>query len=280
MSQQTVNQINMLRNQGFDDSQIILTLQEQGLPPREINDSLAQSKIKAAVSDYPQPPSPYNNDGQYPQSQNLENSGEEYGSMYQMQPSIIDQQHAPGQPQETLPPQNPQDYSQQYPQEQSPQYPPQSQYSQENNQSPDYSQNYPYPQENQQESYYGLNTETMSEIVEQLIQEKLIITNNAVAVLAEFKVLIEGKVDKIDQRLERIEKIIDQLQTSIIRKSSESSQDVEDIKTEMKMMQQGFSKMVNPLTDRSREMENHHKSKKSSSPHKISKAKKHKKISK
>ena len=75
--------------------------------------------------------------------------------------------------------------------------------------------------------------------------------------LIEFKTLIGAKVDRIDERLNRIESIIDQLQTMLMRKATEQEQNIEDIKTEMIGMQKGFGKIINPLVDKSRETEIH-----------------------
>lgn len=248
MSQDTINKINALKSQGLNEIQVIQTLQEQGLTPREINDSLAQSKIKDAIND------PYAQQylgGQ--EGQENSQSYEQYGEMEGMQPSVTDTQYLN---QNQYPPQTEQQYqegSQGYDQGYEQQYYP------ENYQSQGYPQQ---PGEQGGEAYYGLNTETMSEIAEQLIQEKLATINSAITSLAEFKILVEGKVDKIDSRLERIEKIIDSLQTSLIRRSTESSQDLEDIKTEMKMMQTSFGKVINPMVDNLRESnKSHHKTK-------------------
>jgi len=282
---ETIIKINDLKNRGYTDPQIIKTLEEEGLPPREINDSLAQSRIKAAISE------PNFQDPNYSQEANYQDYSQDPNQNY---PGSIQQPmiNSPNFQDNNQIPQAPQpgqeDYNQNYNQEQQnytdySQQSSQEQYGEYPQTGGDYSNYAGYqgtPDQTQGESYYGLNTETMSEIAEQIIQEKMASINAAISALAEFKILLEGKVDKMDQRLERIEKIIDSLQTSLIRKSSESSQDVEDIKTEMKLMQNSFSKMLNPLTDKARSEEKHHKHKsRKSKPHtsKSAKVKKHKK---
>ena len=47
----TIDKVKEMMQQGYDDPKIATTLQEQGISPREINDALAQSRIKAAVSE-------------------------------------------------------------------------------------------------------------------------------------------------------------------------------------------------------------------------------------
>ena len=45
-----LDRIKQMQQQGINESQIITQLQEEGVPPREINDALAQSKVKQAVA--------------------------------------------------------------------------------------------------------------------------------------------------------------------------------------------------------------------------------------
>jgi len=88
-----------------------------------------------------------------------------------------------------------------------------------------------------------------------LISEKLSKTSTDVRTLGEAKALVESKVEKIDQRLQRIELIIDQLQNSIMRRTIEQGQNIEDIKSELQHTQASFSKVLNPLVDNVREIE-------------------------
>ena len=235
--------INSLRQKGYNDSNIINLLQDQGVSPKEINEAMAQSKIKEAVSE------------------NFSEKNDEMTS--DMQPSIISQK---------------QNQQEQYEQYQTPYpeipipSPSQAQntsqqlvpsYSQE---SPGYQEGYAYPQENyaeyggqetgyEQYPQYIPDTSTITEIASQLISEKFAKTERALTDLAEFKSILNSKVEKVDERLKKIELIIDQLQMSLIRKSTAQEQNVEDIKSELKLMQNSFGKIINPLTDRAREVE-------------------------
>jgi len=213
--------INSLRQKGYNDSNIINLLQDQGVSPKEINEAMAQSKIKEAVSE------------------NFSEKNDEMTS--DMQPSIISQK---------------QNQQEQYEQYQTPYpeipipSPSQAQntsqqlvpsYSQE---SPGYQEGYAYPQENYAE--YG-GQETGYEQYPQYIPDTSTITEIASQLISE--------IEKVDERLKKIELIIDQLQMSLIRKSTAQEQNVEDIKSELKLMQNSFGKIINPLTDRAREVE-------------------------
>lgn len=138
------------------------------------------------------------------------------------------------------------DYNQDYSQEYNPEYPPEEGYGDETGE-------YGYSPEDQG---YGINTETISEIANQLIEEKFMRANTEIKSLTETKIIIESKVNKIDERLQKIEAIIDQLQGSLIRKSLEQTQNLQDIKNEMQGIQSGFSKVLNPMIDNIRESYN------------------------
>jgi hypothetical protein len=223
-----LDQVKKMKQGGYGDGQIVQMLQDQGVSPREINDAISQSKIKEAIS------------GNEEISNNQEMEG--------MQPSIINQsseEQNQYMPQFPGPEQNNQPEIEPISQE--------GQYATEGNQNIYQDSGFQNQQPDYQ-SYYGINTETMSEIASQLISEKLMKTQKDLSDLSEFKTIANAKVDKIDQRLQRIESIIDQLQTSLIRKSAGQSQDIEDVKTELKGMQSSFSKVLNPLADSIREI--------------------------
>ncbi len=246
----TLDAIKEMKKQGYQDEDIVTTLEEQGVSSREINDALNQSKVKQAVSD---------EEEQIPQmsainkTQNLE-STQEVGGMENMQPSVINQPPTPQVPEEP-PLEIPQ-----------PGTPMQTQ-TQEYAPAPiqeiptDYQdqgfQNQGYGQQFQDQDPYGAveqSSDMVSEIANQLITEKLSKTNETVNTLIEFKSLLTSKVEKIDDRLKQIESIIDQLQMSLLRKANQQEQNVQDIKTEMQAMQSSFGKMLNPLTDTIRDM--------------------------
>jgi hypothetical protein len=111
-------------------------------------------------------------------------------------------------------------------------------------------QDYPsYPQEQQmapQEGYYqgSVSPDTISEIAEQVIQEKIKEISNKVQQHSSFKSLAEAKLESLDERLKRIEKIIDKLQMSIIQKIGEYGTSIEDLKKEVVETQKTFKSVV------------------------------------
>lgn len=136
----------------------------------------------------------------------------------EMQPSVMS-------PEPNQPPQpQPQEYI--YPVEQQQQYQPQ------------YAGEYSPPQT-------GISPETISEIAEQIVTEKFSEIKKLIGNIADFKTVTEAKISNMDSRLKKIESTIEKLQSSIIGRVGEFGQAVEDIKGEMSMMQDSFSKVVN-----------------------------------
>ncbi|MCX8158940.1 MAG: hypothetical protein N3D20_01465 [Candidatus Pacearchaeota archaeon] len=201
--------IEQMRKEGKSDEEIISILQSRGISPREISEAIVQSKVKEAVVGNipetlaPTPATPL------PQQ-------EAYVPQTQYETS---QQPIEQSPQEQYPPQ--------------PQYAPQEQYPQQY--SPETYQQYaPQPQ---------LPTDIISEIAEQIITEKLSPIKTQLEKSIDFKTTAESKIEYLDERLKRIEKIIDRLQLSVLQKVGDYLTNVEDIKKELIEMQKTFKSL-------------------------------------
>ena len=113
---------------------------------------------------------------------------------------------------------------------------------------------YPQPQVSSQlqgqEDYYSpgeSDTSTIIEISEQVFSEKIQALQKKIEEVTEFKVLAESKMSNLLERIKNVEKIIDNLQISILKKVGSYGGNLENIKNEMSMMQDSFRKMVNPI---------------------------------
>lgn len=212
----TLEKVTQLKNQGMSDDQIINDLQQQGVPPKEINDALNQSQIKKAVyseeniGDQPIP-SQYN-------QQNLP------ASQITMQAPIDQSQAIPELPSE--PPAQQEYYSQEpYPTTSYDQY-----------QDPNYSQTY--------SGAVATDTDSMIEIAQQVFSEKIKKIQNQMEELTEFKTLGQVKIGHIDLRLKKVEETIDKLQLTILEKVGSYGENLETIKKEMTMIENSFSKIL------------------------------------
>jgi hypothetical protein len=107
-----------------------------------------------------------------------------------------------------------------------------------------------YPQEGYGQDYYGSGTDTMIEIAEQVFIEKTQKIQEQLEDLNEFKTLAETKLTNATSRLKRIEESIDHLQAAILEKVGSYGRGLDNIKKEMAMMQESFSKTLPALAHR------------------------------
>ncbi len=172
--------------------------------------------------------------------QALEQSNIKTAVQGDMQPSLLGQESQEYNPNQQQP-EYPQP-SQEQPQEAYPQY---QQYSQTQ-----------YPQYQD----YQPASDTISEISEQIVEEKLNQVKKEISKLAEFKTLSIKKLEDLNNRLERIESMLDKIQEGILGRFSEHIQNTQEIKQEMGMMQESFSKALNPLMEKSRQKQSQQES--------------------
>ncbi|MBI2044941.1 hypothetical protein HYT23_02700 [Candidatus Pacearchaeota archaeon] len=213
-----LDQLMQMKSQGMTDSQIIQTLQEHGVSPREISEAMSQAQIKKAIA--------------APIDQNMEasilsNQGEEMEEEYPQQPM--------------------QDFSQ----PQAPVYTPQDQYQgyDQGYQQEYYDQSQNYGEQQYPASYGATDNSTLMEIAEQVFADKIKKMQSQVDSMTEFQSLSQTKLALIEERLVRIESLIDQLQMSILEKVGSYGQNLSSIKKEMSMMQDSFGKVVNAAAD-------------------------------
>lgn len=206
------DEIKKMQTEGRSEQEIISTLTSQGYNQQQVYDAISQAKIKNAVT-----ASDYNSsqEEEYPQQEKP--SG--------MQPSLLNPASAQETaPQETAPsPEQYTSYSQQA-------YSPQQQYGNQ-----DYSQ-YSQP---------SVSIETISEISDQVVSERMKDLRNDIEKIIDFKNAVESRMNYLDERLTKIEKIIDRLQLSILQKVGEYVANVEDMKNELSETQKSFKSLVN-----------------------------------
>ena len=232
-----LEQINQMKQQGFSDEQIVQNLKDQGISPREINEALDQSEIKKAVY-----PSSFRNSGMENMEPSVMQPPTDMNMPYPIPEQIRATTSAKTQEIQAMPPEAEQAYPgadagyEQYPQNYSP-YPEQ------------YAGSSQYPQQLQYQYPAATDTETVTDIASQIVDEKLEKINKQIQSLEKLKTETKGRILDIDARLTRIEKTIDLLQTSILGKIGEYWKNISDLKDEMQATQESFSKILNPLAD-------------------------------
>ena len=199
-----------MQQQGLSESQIIEYLQQQGLSYKEISEALAQNKIKEAIEESPlEPPQQESNSAEMAsmQQSNYENvQMQAQPSPAGMQKSMMVQDS--GETQQYFPTQESQPYDQNY---------------------------------GQYEYSSAISPDTITEISEQVVSEKMSEIRKKMEKMIDFKTALEAKTESIEERLKRIEKIIDTLQSSVLRKVGDYVNNVEDIKKELISTQQAFT---------------------------------------
>jgi len=200
-----VNRVVQMQQQGMSDNDIITALKNEGVSPKDISDSLAQARIKMAVSQ--------------------EEPSTEYAQQAQYAPQ--EQQYAPQDQGQYAP----QQYAEQ-------QYTPQE-------------QQYAQPQYAEQSS---MSIETITEIIDRIIAEKLKEINQKIKPVVDFKNKAEEDITDLKERVKRIESMMDALQKAVIGKVGEFGQSTSMIHQDLENLHGTVSKLMNPLIDNYNEL--------------------------
>jgi len=227
-----LEEVTGMKAQGISDTRIIQILQEEGIPPKEINDAMAQSQIKNAVSNQGTQDMQQSIMSQEPTPMESYEEEREPDQMMQAQQGYAPQEEGM------------MDYNQGYTQEAYPQEAYPQQYPASEGQ--DYGASYGYDYGGGYAG--GTDTGTLIEIAEQIFSEKIRKIQNQLDSLNEFKSLTQTRMITMEGRLKRMETMIDQLQLSILDKVGSYGQNLSSIKKEMTMMQDSFGKMINKAT--------------------------------
>ena len=205
-----LDQVMQLKNQGYSEQDIKDNLQQQGISPKQITDAINQAKIKNAVSSQnpeadDNPPTPGTPPGP-PASSAAGTQGEQGYYTPQTQPM---------QATETM--------------------------------QPAYQQ---APAEYYEETAYaptastGIDSDTIIEIANQVFSEKIRKTEKRLEELEELKTIAKVKVNNLDERLKRIEKMIDTLQVQILEKVGSYGRELQSTKKEVSMLEDTIGKTI------------------------------------
>ncbi len=227
----TLDRVTQLQTSGMTDEQISSQLQQEGIGPQEVMDAISQAKIKSAVTDNP-------NAGIVQQTQSIPQLQATQPTTTQgMQASISEQTPVAAAP---LPPTEQAYQGQQYAEAPAAQ-----------GQADGYASYYPETGA-YQEGYYQqpmMDTETITQIAEQVVTEKFKNFAKETGDLVSFKTTTQDKISDIDSRLKRIEKTIDKLQQAIIQKIGDFGESNASIQKDIENLHETTSKLMNPLID-------------------------------
>lgn len=234
----TLEQVMQLKQQGQTDQQITENLKQQGISPKEINEAISQSKIKSELNE---PSTMLQQTAQHQDNQFTQPPSKENISMQPSMSQQLETQESPF-PQESQFAGQMQEF-QKHPITQEISQPGMQQQEQ-----------YPY-QEYQEYEPQESSIETINEIAEQIVDEKISKLKKQITSFTKFKEDLAGEVLKLSERISKIENTLNELQIAIIRKIGDYGEDIKNIAKEMHSTQDSFSKVLNPLTDNIRELQ-------------------------
>lgn len=206
-----IEDITSMQEEGRDDNEIRSVLRQKGISEPEINGAMSQVLIKGAVNqnyEYPEQNTPYQ-ESQYPMAPTAQNVPQSYEGM---EPSLLTQPYSQNEM-----PQTTDAYS-------------------NSGEAYNYAQYQPY-----QESF---SPDVISEIAEQVVADKLSILNEKIEQIIDFKTLSDTKLKNLEERIERIERVFDKLQLSLLQKVAEYVDDVKTLKTEVQETQKSFRSLI------------------------------------
>lgn len=233
----TLEDIRKMQQEGYTEQDIMDSLAEKGIPYTEINNSLAQTKIKQAV-DAPAVMEDSSASAPMPKEQSMTQL---MSQTQGMQPSVLGSESQEAQKTEEQSDQAEQSTPSQQQQPQQEYAPPT--YPEEQQQS-SYPQDYAQYPQYQSYPQYGTEADTISDIAEQVLLEKISPLKSKIEAVLDLRSILETKISLIDDRLKRIEKIIDRLELSILQKVGSQLQNIEDIKSEMIETQKSFKSLL------------------------------------
>lgn len=196
----------------------IIQMQAQGISEQDIiktlrNEGISTTEINDGLSQ-----AKIKQAVQEPEFQGMEQSMMDQSGA----PAAVEQQNYPVQ--QNYPPQN---------------YPPQTQ-----GYAPEYQDQYA-----QYQQQAAPDTETITDIADQVVQEKFAEFNKKTGDLVAFKNDTREKLKDLDERLKRIENAIDQLQRAIIGKIGEYGENMSYVRKDLENVHDTMSKLMNPLVD-------------------------------
>ena len=219
-----LEKIRQMQRDGKSESEIINELKELGIHPREISEALSQARIKSALESQQMQKEAFSDPNQPGYGEGMQPS-----IMPSIpQPSVMEYQEYPGMTNE-------------YPaQEQSMGY---------------QSETQGYPEYQQYQPAQQFDLEAINEITEQIVIEKTGEMKRQISSIEKIKRNLQLDVEKIEQRLIKLENMFNDLQMAILNKIGEYGTDLREVSEELRQTQKSFSKVVGPATENIRELQ-------------------------
>src|SRR3989338_686884 len=112
--------------------------------------------------------------------------------------------------------------------------------------------NGPYAQTQYQPYQEAMSSDVISEVAEQIVTEKLSAMHDKLEQAIDFRNIADARISSLNERLIRIEKIIDRLQLSLLQKVGEYVNDVSELKGELSETQKSFKTLLSKKKSKSK----------------------------
>jgi hypothetical protein len=86
----------------------------------------------------------------------------------------------------------------------------------------------------------AMSSDVITEISEQIVNERLSALQDKIEKILDMRTVVEANMTNLNDRLKRMEKIVDQMQVSILKKVGEYMTDIQDVKKELEETQKSF----------------------------------------
>lgn len=86
----------------------------------------------------------------------------------------------------------------------------------------------------------AISSDVITEISEQVVNERLSALQEKINKILDMRTVVEANMTNLNDRLKRMERIVDQMQVSILKKVGEYMTDIQDVKKELEETQKSF----------------------------------------
>lgn len=101
----------------------------------------------------------------------------------------------------------------------------------------------------------AIDTEAIEEIAEEIVNEKWEEAKAKISSVIEWKEYTESRLKSMDEKMQRIESVLDRLQAALLGEVKKYGQGVKDLGTEMQSLEGAFSKILSPLVTNIKELQ-------------------------
>ena len=113
----------------------------------------------------------------------------------------------------------------------------------------------PFTQETPIAQIPSYDLETLETLAEEIISEKFELMKRKVGDIEEIRKILEDKIKSLEEKVRRIENNLDNINLLILKRHEEQQKEIKQIGKEIYMLEEAFSKVLKPLTENIKRLE-------------------------